>query len=494
MFHILKSIFKKKKPKAAIPEAPAYFDAVYYDALYPEVSQAGMQAWWHFYHHGYSEGRWPCSLRSSSVEPLLWGAEQQIAKEQLHALLNDENEAERSSAAWFLSRWYAAKSDWEQVLKILPVYIQSEKPIPGLMGPKLLWLEALRHSDIAQADAYLKELELHYGDRVDLSLMKMNLGQARKAALNYQPLNSHYQQVGLSEVSVQTNAYSYFDGLQGASSDVAVKPEKASSDSELVSVIVPAYNAEKTIETAISSLLSQTWSQLEILVVDDASNDGTVTVVKKLAQKDSRIQLIQQEKNQGAYATRNLGLAKSRGEFITVHDSDDWSHPQKIEQQVHALLKNPELKGSLSHWVRASEVLSFGSWESPEDWNGLVHRNVSSLMIRRQVFNELGFWDAVVCSADTEYYYRIIAAYGAQALYEVHQGLPLAFGRVRSESLTQSAETHIFSIFNGLRQRYREAYEAWHSSHKHVANLYLPQFPESRPFEVDSEMLRSNVH
>lgn len=492
MLKSIRSLFKKTKNTSSpkLPTAPAYFDEAYYVQRYPEVLAAGMTGWQHYYRHGYSEGRWPCALQSVTIEAQLWDGESAQAEQQLLQLLGHDNEAEKSSAAWFLGRWYAAHHRWERVKDVMPFYIQCHQPVPGLLAPKLLGLEVIRRHDKDQAVHDWQQLQMDYGSRMDLSLIRMNLLGDPSHSQAWQTVNDHYRQQGLHGIGLKTAlGMVLFDRLQGIVDKNNKPPIPAEQVHAIVSVIVPAYNAANTIETALQSIQAQTWPWLDIVVVDDASTDTTAARVMQLASQDARIRLIQLPTNQGAYAARNMGLAQSQGQFITVHDSDDWSHPQKIEQQVLPLLREPQLKGTLSHWVRASEQLRFGSWASPEDWNGLVHRNVSSLMISRDVVAELGFWDAVVCSADTEYYYRILTAYGPQALVEVHPGIPLALGRVRSDSLTQQSDTHIFSIFGGLRQRYRQAYEQWHKQSLTPSDLYMPQYMDTRAFAVDVKML-----
>ena len=91
----------------------------------------------------------------------------------------------------------------------------------------------------------------------------------------------------------------------------------------LISVIMAAYNAEKTIEQAISSVLNQTYPNFELLVVDDCSKDGTKRLVESIAVKDSRVRLISNEKNNGVSFTRKHGLEEARGEWIAILDSDD---------------------------------------------------------------------------------------------------------------------------------------------------------------------------
>ncbi len=98
-----------------------------------------------------------------------------------------------------------------------------------------------------------------------------------------------------------------------------------------VSVILPAYNAEQGISTAIESIISQTWQHIELLVVDDCSSDNTKEVVRDYMKKDSRITLMSTPVNSGPYIARNIALKAATGEFVTVNDADDWSHAEKLK-------------------------------------------------------------------------------------------------------------------------------------------------------------------
>ena len=102
----------------------------------------------------------------------------------------------------------------------------------------------------------------------------------------------------------------------------------------LISVVIPAYNREKTIKKAILSVLNQGYKELEILVVDDGSTDNTANVVKSI--NDSRIKYIYQ-KNKGACAARNNGIIKASGQYIAFHDSDDVWHSNKLAKQLPVL-------------------------------------------------------------------------------------------------------------------------------------------------------------
>ncbi|MBQ3652809.1 MAG: glycosyltransferase family 2 protein [Synergistaceae bacterium] len=98
----------------------------------------------------------------------------------------------------------------------------------------------------------------------------------------------------------------------------------------LISVIVPAYNVEKYLARCLNSILAQTYTNLEILIIDDGSTDSTGTISDQYALRDPRIRVIHQE-NQGLAEVRNVGLREARGEYIQFVDSDDWIDPETIE-------------------------------------------------------------------------------------------------------------------------------------------------------------------
>ena len=105
-------------------------------------------------------------------------------------------------------------------------------------------------------------------------------------------------------------------------------------DFGLISVIMAAYNAAATIEQAVQSVLKQTYPDLELLVIDDCSQDGTAALVEKFAKTDNRVRLISNEKNSGVSYTRRHGLEEASGEWIAILDSDDAWTPEKLEKQI----------------------------------------------------------------------------------------------------------------------------------------------------------------
>lgn len=106
------------------------------------------------------------------------------------------------------------------------------------------------------------------------------------------------------------------------------------NEKTLVSIIMPAYNAEKTIGAAIESVLSQTYQNFELIVVNDFSTDSTANIVKNFIKKESRIRLLSHKYNQGVSLTRKHGVEAATGDWIAFLDSDDAWQPQKLAKQV----------------------------------------------------------------------------------------------------------------------------------------------------------------
>ena len=109
-----------------------------------------------------------------------------------------------------------------------------------------------------------------------------------------------------------------------------------------VSVIVPAYNVSKYIPEALASLEKQTFSDFEVLVVDDGSTDDTVAVVQKFCQRDNRFSLLQKP-NGGLSSARNYGIRHAKGEYIALLDGDDIYHRDKIATHVARLYEKPDV-------------------------------------------------------------------------------------------------------------------------------------------------------
>lgn len=134
------------------------------------------------------------------------------------------------------------------------------------------------------------------------------------------------------------------------------------NSSPRVSVVMPAFNVEKYIERAVTSVLDQSFTDLELIVVDDGSKDSTLEMVQTLAREDSRLKVIVQENAGRPSIARNRGIARSTGEYLAFLDSDDFWFPNRVEMMVSGLDQHPE-------WAAAFHDLKFVA----EDGSDLGH-------------------------------------------------------------------------------------------------------------------------
>lgn len=115
------------------------------------------------------------------------------------------------------------------------------------------------------------------------------------------------------------------------------------SNNPLVSILLATYNSEDFIREALDSILSQTYRNLEIVLCDDASSDGTVSILKEYQKRDKRIKIIENKKNLGISLNMNNGIKACNGKYIAILDGDDWAYPYRVEEQVNLMEENPKV-------------------------------------------------------------------------------------------------------------------------------------------------------
>ncbi|MBD1995857.1 glycosyltransferase family 2 protein [Leptolyngbya sp. FACHB-541] len=209
--------------------------------------------------------------------------------------------------------------------------------------------------------------------------------------------------------------------------------KSVSTASPLVSVIIPAYNAEAFIQRTLTSVLSQTYKNLEVLVIDDGSTDRTVEIVQAMAEGDRRIHLLQQP-NSGVAAARNLGIKHAKGEFIAPLDADDIWYPQNIEKQVQCFLTSDETVGLVYSWSVDIDEKDVPTGEfRAANIGGYIYKalichnflgNASASLIRRTCLEKVGYYNqelrkqgAEGCE-DWDLYLRIAEYYQFRAIPE----------------------------------------------------------------------------
>jgi glycosyltransferase involved in cell wall biosynthesis len=192
--------------------------------------------------------------------------------------------------------------------------------------------------------------------------------------------------------------------------------------SDLVSILMPAYNAEKWIKQSIESAIHQTWDNKEIIIVDDGSTDGTLEIVKKF--EAASVKVLTQE-NQGASAARNKALALSQGTFIQWLDADDLLAPDKVAGQMKfaagersKLILYSSPHGVFYHRHRMAKFVPNSLWQdlSPVDWLVInlaekLWMNPAGWLVSRELAEKAGPWDKrLTMDDDGEYFARVVAA------------------------------------------------------------------------------------
>ena len=262
---------------------------------------------------------------------------------------------------------------------------------------------------------------------------------------------------------------------------------KHRNSKRLVSVIMTAYNSALYIGFAIESFLNQTYKNFELIIIDDASNDNTKEVIENYVNKDTRVKAIYLKENVGTYVAKTIGLKHTCGEFVICHDSDDFAHPSKIEEQVAPLLEDEKLVFTTSYWIRLEDD---GSYYARAAYP-LLRLNPSSPMFRKDVVIEkAGGWDLVRTGADSEFFARLKLVFGTKSMKRVKK--PLTFGAHRKDSLMNAADTGYCELgMSPTRLAYWESWNEWHLKEKEQGKTpYIPcDFEPKRRFEAPESIV-----
>ncbi len=272
-----------------------------------------------------------------------------------------------------------------------------------------------------------------------------------------------------------------------------------------VSVIIPAYNAERLIGETLKSVLSQTWSNLEVIVVNDGSTDRTAEIVTKFL-SDNRVILITQP-NKGCSAAKNKGLSVVTGTYIQYLDADDQLSSDKIEEQVEAIANNPfhiavcrtrvftDTPGDRGEAEIDSDILTSTdlTFEFVLNLYGLNGRQgmiqPNAFLISKKLSDAIGKWDTTISPApdeDGEYFCR--AMLKASRIVFTEKGINYYRKQNQSASLSnqvsskhakggllsiQLKASHLLNVENSKRVKFLTA--------KHFAEfiyMYASDFPE----------------
>ena len=169
----------------------------------------------------------------------------------------------------------------------------------------------------------------------------------------------------------------------------------------LVSVVIPTYNREKTLEASIKSVEDQTYDDIEIIVVDDGSTDGTEALVQHLSSEDTRIRYLKNSKAEGVSGARNTGIDAAVGEYIAFNDSDDYFRKVKIQKQIEQLQNADFCSCRFNKAVNNKNYIVPSDTYTKDKISGniysiLLHDNLigcPTLIVRHDFLDEVGGFD-----------------------------------------------------------------------------------------------------
>lgn len=241
-----------------------------------------------------------------------------------------------------------------------------------------------------------------------------------------------------------------------------LSPGASGGDGPLISVVMTTHNEASLVGQALRSLCAQSYFNLEIIVVDDASTDETVRVVRELAAEDPRIQVEALPRNMGLFYARNVGVRRATGTFLTFQDADDVSRLDRIERCLHGI---GDADYAYGRYVRVTPAGAIAGRAA----DGAIHREgIITLFLRRErVLAAAGYFDPVTVAADSEYMERLrLPVLGLRGRSLPHV---LYYARLRAGSLTTAGAFSLFSLDGAKHENprlsaYIASYRAFHAT------------------------------
>ena len=214
----------------------------------------------------------------------------------------------------------------------------------------------------------------------------------------------------------------------------------------LVTILMTTYNSEKYLSFAINSIINQSYTNWELIIIDDYSSDNSYKIATEWANKYNKIIAIRNDMNYGTFYSLNQGLKTSKGDYITKLDSDDIFDKDKIKLQLETCIKF-NVECCSCNIIRTNNLNSLES---------IKNENInSSIFFSRKIFNEIGYFDNCRFECDSEYFNRI------SKLFQIkHINKNLYIASIRNNSLTNSNITGVkFNSYgNKVRSEFRKNY------------------------------------
>ena len=199
-------------------------------------------------------------------------------------------------------------------------------------------------------------------------------------------------------------------------------------DQPLVSILMTSHNIEEYVAEAVTSVLRQSYSNLEIIIVDDNSSDKTRSILERLSRATPKVKIKFLNTNLGTYYAKNIGFQMSKGEYIFFQDCDDICHPERIKLSMLSMLKEGVIgiRGSYSRVLYPQGLVL--------NVNGLYKKlGLITTGYKRSVFQDIGYFNCTSKASDEEFFNRARLYYGREKIVDL--SLPLYYNTFREGSL-----------------------------------------------------------
>lgn len=338
--------------------------------------------------------------------------------------------------------------------------ISATTPLRTLLFELLYWDEQFGEAEaLLTDDPDLQQLYYGYMD-ADLS-NPFARPEATGTSDWLQKFNAPFREHGLSQITLEESELLPFDNLSTEDArcelfdrNIVGSNGSTPGDDPLVTIILTTYNPVPTeLRTSVASILNQSWQNIELLVVDDCSTNVASGLFEALEKCDPRVRVVRMPQNGGTYLARNAGIRASSGSFITGQDTDDWSHPQRIERQLSALFDREDLAGVIATANRTDErLVRTAVGFMPQ------RRCEVSLMFRREDAIAMGGYLPMRKGADSEFRERLVKHCGRR-VEELSD--PLYLTRLSHGSLSRADFRHGWTA--PARLAFSSAYRFWHA-------------------------------
>lgn len=400
----------------------------------------------------------------SELVKKLWGGFSQHACKDLDDLIRSSPAvSEKVLAAWELAKFYAAQTQWERARHYLEIIRKLDRESLRRSEAGLLYIEALTASGLPE------EAERHAQRKIDkgafgadyycalsnvFAARAVQQGMADTNSIRLALLNSIYKDNNLAELVLLDPARGFCFGNLAVSEEYLAEAHRPPK----ISVLMSVFNAEQHVSTSISSILSQTWRNVELVIVDDASTDSSWELISSLAERDPRLVCVRNSAYMGRYQARNKALSLATGDYIAVQDSDRWAHPRKLQMQIESMLGDPEIKLSFSSTATVTPDMRYALSLGPNSTE-YVCRDCRSYVIKTTYLRSLHQWDGVDANADEEFIQRARSVWKKNSFLDVLPNVPMSIGLKRTS--VSGKEADVRSLSSATHREYQQQAEFW---------------------------------